>query len=94
MYSIGSDVEGWHRRINHHAKKSNLPCYVLVKLLHEEADSIDITVCLLSEKKLCQHQYKHYCCMQSHLFIIWEDYIDNQISISKLLKECSNLINP
>ena len=37
---------------------------------------------------------KCYCSMQSQLFIIWEDYIDNQISTSKLLKNCSYLINP
>ena len=54
-----NDVEGWHRCINHHAKKSNLPFYVLVKLLHEEADSINITVHLLSENNLHQHQCKH-----------------------------------
>ena len=66
-----NDVEGWHRHINHHAKKINLPFYVLVKLLHEEADSIGITVHLLSENKLCQHQCKHYRSMQSCLFIIW-----------------------
>ena len=32
-----NDVEGWHRRLNHHARRAKLPMYLLINLLHQES---------------------------------------------------------
>ena len=50
-----NDVVGWHCRLNAHAKKSNLPFYVLIQLLHKEALTTGIEVQLISDKKLKVH---------------------------------------
>ena len=32
-----NDVQGWHRRLNHHARRAKLPMYLLINLLHQES---------------------------------------------------------
>ena len=47
-----NDLEGWHHGINRRAAgKSQLPLYVLIKLLHQEAQLTAIQIRLVSEKK-------------------------------------------
>ena len=47
-----NDVEGWHLRLNRQASgKSQLPFYLLVKLLHKEALLTSLQIRLVSEKK-------------------------------------------
>ena len=45
-----NDVEGWHHRLNAKAKKSNLPFYNLLELLHDEAKMVNINLHLINEK--------------------------------------------
>ena len=56
------DVEGWHGLLNRHTKRGNLTLTLLVKLLHEEAQLVDIImhVRLASEEKLKRRQRKKY----------------------------------
>ena len=49
-----NDVEGWHRRINTKAGRTTLQFYLLVPLLHQEADHVDLTAKLLSSDKINQ----------------------------------------
>jgi hypothetical protein len=51
-----NDCEGWHRRLNVQARRSTLPFYTLVALLHEEARLVDLTAILVSEKRLKRYQ--------------------------------------
>jgi hypothetical protein len=76
-----NDVEGWHRRINAKAGKANLPFYVLVSLLYDEATAIVTQIQLVSEKKLrrCQKKKKHKK-MQGRIFSVWEEYQNGVIS--------------
>ena len=50
-----NDVEAWHRRNNSKAGRTTLQFYMLVPLLHQEAQHVDMTAKLLSTNKL-----KHY----------------------------------
>ena len=44
-----NDVEGWHHYLNKKARKGQLPFYILIPLLHEEAKQVNIQVHLISE---------------------------------------------
>ena len=55
-----NDCDGWHRRLNRHAKKNSLPFYLLMKLLHEEAQLVSIEVRLVKEGKLQRYQRRRY----------------------------------
>ena len=58
MHSVHSNnvVEEWHRRLNHHARRSKLPMYLLINLLHQESAIVSLQVRLLSENKLKRQQ--------------------------------------
>ena len=67
-----NDVEGWHRRLNGHAKKGQLPFYVLVALPHEEArfKLVSPEVHLVKEARLQRYQRRVYRSMQGRLFTL------------------------
>ena len=47
-----NDIEGWHGMLNRHAKRGNLAFYLMVRLLHEQAQLVGIQVRMVSEEKL------------------------------------------
>lgn len=49
-----NDVEGWHCRLNHKAKRASLNMYLLINLLHEESLLVDINLRLQDEGKICR----------------------------------------
>ena len=51
-----NDVEGWHSMLNKHAKRGNLTFYLLVRLLHEQAQLVEMQVCLVSDEKIKRRQ--------------------------------------
>ena len=87
-----NDVEGWHHRLNKKARKGQLPFYVLIPLLHEEAKQVSIQVHLISESKLTHQECLKYHNNQSSVFKHWEDYINRNKTPSQLLNTCSNLV--
>ena len=87
-----SDVEGWHHCLNKKTRKGQLPFYVLIPLLHEEAKQVSIQVHLVSESKLTCQECLKYSNNQSSVFKHWEDYINRNKTPSQLLKACSNLV--
>ena len=89
-----NDVEGWHRRLNQHAKKGNLPFYLLVDLLHQEAKTTEVEVRLVSERKLKQKQRKVYAELQGKIFGSWEDFVVGRITALQLVKSCSFVYGP
>lgn len=86
-----NDVEGWHRRLNGKAPQGNLPFYVLVPLLHEEASLLPLQKQLVSEGKLQRRQRKRG--NNKELFLLWDRYQSGELSTSRLLKHCSRVIS-
>ena len=89
-----NDVEGWHRRINSRAGRASLHFYRLIDFLHQEAQLVPIQVSLVSEGKLTRRQRKSTTTTQGKLFKLWEAYNNNELSSSKLLKQCGRLYCP
>ena len=64
-----NDIEGWHNTLNRHAgSRSNLSFYLLIEILHKEAELTAINIRLVSERKLKRIQRKKYRKLQEGLF--------------------------
>jgi len=90
-----NDIEGWHHGLNRRAEgKTQLPLYLLIHLLYQEARLASLQIRLVSEKKLKRVQRKTYRMLQSKVFKLWEEFEDGERSAKRLLKACSNLVGP
>ena len=89
-----NDVEGWHFRLNHAAKKGQLGLYVLAALLHREARLVDIQVQLVSDKKVKKIQHRQYAVVQGRIFDLWDKYLAQDITPDQLLRSVSHLYGP
>ena len=89
-----NDVEGWHHRLNHHARRSRLEFYLLVNLLHQESHLVSLQVRLVSEHKLMRQQRRKYKHLQAQIFDAWDRFIQGEISSKKLLHTCAHLNGP
>ena len=70
-----NDVESWHNSFNRRAHgKEQLPLYLLIELLHQEARLTSLQIRLVSERKLRQVQRKVYHNMQARIFDLWDEY--------------------
>jgi hypothetical protein len=89
-----NDVEGWHNRVNTHAQKSNLQFYLLIELMYNEASKIPLQLKMISEGKLRRRQRKQTKMVQCKILQLWDDYTNNKITASHLLKKCGSLYTP
>lgn len=88
-----NDTEGWHHGLNRRAQgKSQLPFYLLVELLFQEAKLTSLQIRLVSDKKLKRIQRKEYRNVQARLFEAWDKYQNGDISVERLLKTASHLV--
>ena len=88
------DVEGWHRRLNHHAGREKLPMYLLINLLQQESNLVSLQVRLLSEKKLKRHQRRKLKNLQAKIFGYWTSFTAGEMNTWHLLRVCSHLNGP
>ena len=89
-----NDVEGWHRRLNGKAGRGQLQLYLLVPLLHEEAQLVPLQMKLVSEKKLTRFHRKKYRTCQGKIFKLWGEYTEGTRSTTQLLRACSRFNGP
>ncbi|CAC5417309.1 unnamed protein product [Mytilus coruscus] len=90
-----NDVEGWHNSVNTRVcTRGPVPFYSLVTELFKEASDIPLQLKLVSEGKLQRYQRKHSRQTQGRLFALWDEYCNNSISASRLLKECASVYGP
>ncbi|XP_069109010.1 uncharacterized protein [Argopecten irradians] len=76
------DVEGWHHRLNGKAGRANLPFYMMVPLLLQEASLVTIQMRLVSQNALQRHQRTTYRRIQGKITELWDDYDADRISTS------------
>uniref|UniRef100_A0A8W8L892 MULE transposase domain-containing protein n=1 Tax=Magallana gigas TaxID=29159 RepID=A0A8W8L892_MAGGI len=87
-----NDVEGWHRRLNDKSPYGQLPFYILVPLLHQEASLLPLQHKLVSEGKLCRRQRKTG--QQQRIFQLWDKYEDKQLRSRRFLFLCGKVFGP
>lgn len=89
------DIKCWHHGLNRHAlSRSQLPLYLLIKLLHQEACLTSLHIWIVSEKKLRRVQRKRYWDQQVKIFKLWEEFSNGEKSARQLLKACSHMNGP
>lgn len=88
-----NDVEGWHQRLDSKGK-AKMNFYMLVDLLHQEAEMVVFTTKLVSEKKLARHQKKNVRELQGRLTEEWQKYRNGTHSAMGLLKACAGFYGP
>ena len=88
-----NDVEGWHYRLNRKAKKGSLNFYLLVELLHNEAEMITIQTKLLSDSKVLRRQRNRYANHQGQIAKLWDDYKNGELSAKKLLRSIGHHVD-
>ena len=76
-----NDVEGWHRRLNHNARRGKLPMYMLINLLHQE-------------NKLKRQQRHKFSKLQAKVSKYWEEFMEGDRTTKQLLRACSYLNGP
>ena len=90
-----NDVEGWHHGLNRRGhRKTQLPFYVLIQLLHEEGKLVSLQIRLVSERKLKRMQRSVYRQLQSRIFTLWEEYKSGERTSKQLLQACACLYGP
>ena len=88
-----NDLEGWHRRLNNHARRGQIQFYLLVELLHKEAKFVSIQTKLVSDGKLKRQQRRKHRDLQKELKKMWKRFNNRKITISQILSGCSQLTN-
>ena len=63
-----NDVEGWHHRLNSKARKYSLSFYVMLKLLHREAEAVSWQLKLLSDGNVLRRRRNNYRSVTADLF--------------------------
>ncbi len=80
-----NDTEGWHTRLRSNGKP-NMPFYLLVKVLHEESETVDLTVQLVSDNKVSRRQRKQYKNIQNRLNEAWDEYTASRQTTKKAMR--------
>jgi hypothetical protein len=78
--------------LNRHAKRGNLSLYLMVRLLHEQAQLVDMQVRLVSDEKLKRRQRKQYRQVQGKILANWSEYIAGDLTAKRLLSRCAHLV--
>ena len=97
MFSVrtNNDIEGWHHGLRRRAnKRSGLPFYLLVNLLHEEARLTAARIRLVLERKLEKVQRKKHKLVQAKIFNLWDAFNNKEKTLEQLLKAVSYLNRP
>ncbi|XP_028408207.1 uncharacterized protein LOC114530782 [Dendronephthya gigantea] len=89
-----NDVEGWHHRLNHNARRGSLPFYLLVDLLHRESRLVSVQVRLVSDNKLKRQQRRKYRKLQGRIFEHWDKFIAGEMTSKQLLHACAHVNGP
>ena len=78
--------------LNRHAKRGNLSFYLIMRLLHEQAQLVEMQVRLVSDEKMKRRQRKQYRQVQGKLLANWSEYIAGELSAKELLSRCAHLV--
>jgi hypothetical protein len=90
-----NDVEGWHRRVKQEAHlRGDLNLYLLIKLLHDEAQHARLQVRLLSERRLRRHVRRNVMSVNGRLQALWDSYDAGDVSTSTFLRRAARLQLP
>jgi len=89
-----NDVEGYHRRLQHRAQLGNLQFYLLLRLLHQEAQLVPLHAQLLTQHALKRVQRSRTRKVQAKIFGLWSDYRHGRLQVAQLLRAIGRIYAP
>ena len=92
-----NDTEGWHRRFNFYASRSNLQLYILIEQLFLESSYVQLQADLVSDNKLKRTSTKRSDNLQSRILSLVKTYADSDqtdADVDRLLDAASFLNGP
>ncbi|XP_061165056.1 uncharacterized protein LOC133174030 [Saccostrea echinata] len=89
-----NDCEGWHRRLNHNAKESTPPMYLLIPILHSEAEKLPLQKQMVEEGSLHRLQRRDVRERQRLYEDLWEQYEAGMFTGLELLVQLSRVCGP
>ena len=81
-----NDLEGWHNRLNKYGKRK-MPFYMLVDLIHGEAEFAEGQVQVISEGKVMRRRRRQSVESDKKLYELWQDFKDGKKTAKRLLKD-------
>lgn len=91
--ATNNDVEGWHAALNRRAGgRSNLPFYLLISRLQDEAAGVHLEIRLVKEKKLSRYQRPSSRRRQERLHDLWTKFESGDLSAEGLLRACHRFV--
>ena len=75
-------------------RKSQLPLYMLIQLLHDESRLTSLQIRMVSEHKLCRLQRRTYRQLQAKIFSLWDQFQNGDWTAKQLLRACAELYGP
>ena len=75
-------------------KKGQIQFYLLVQLLHEEAEYVELHVSMVHQETLARYQRKEYWELNSKPFNLWGQFNSGEIGEKQLLRSCGKLYRP
>ncbi|XP_033104055.1 uncharacterized protein LOC117106742 [Anneissia japonica] len=89
-----NDLEGWHHRLNHRAKRANIQFYMLCQLLYEESQTVSINAELIYREDELRTQAPAALRTNQRLHKLWDEYAAGTRTARTLLIAASHLISP
>ena len=89
-----NDVEGWHNRLNWNAGRRQTQLYLLLKLLHDEAQYVDVQTRLVQSNNLRRMERKEYRDLNIKIHKIWSKFSTGDITDKQLLASCGRIYAP
>ena len=84
---------GWHRKLNTNCKK-NMPFYLLLEILHQEAIDAEIDTDMVCDGNITERVHAPYIAENEKLFEYWKVFENGQMAPSLLLKKCAHIYSP
>ena len=84
-----NDCEGWHNHLNSELPHDHPNIYILLPLLHQEAEKVERTVELVCQDVVHRHRKQEAKSKQAILEKLWDKYAAGQYSTFEYLKKCS-----
>ena len=84
-----NDCEGWHNRFNRAVDKHHPNIWHLLRCVHDEQASTDVTRCQISAGKSVIREVKKYKVMQKNIETIHARYVAGTIDVLKYIEGIS-----
>ncbi|KAH3723944.1 hypothetical protein DPMN_049742 [Dreissena polymorpha] len=89
-----NDCEGWHRRMNSHARETTPPFYELIPFLNADANKFTLTRVMVAEGSMYRREKLKFKQKNEWYLRLWDLYNEGEMSTAELLSDVSSTVGP